>query len=104
MLRLAIVPILCQPQGIETGRPLLDIIDYLVTHIAPLPWIVKGPGLLFMIALVFRAISQFMSLRWIKAVTSLVMVIVIALIMARFGSDIATFMETQLVQPPANES
>ena len=77
----------------------MDIIDYLVTHITPLPWTVKGPGMLLMVLLAFRAATQFMSLRWIRAITSLVSIVVVALIMARFGSDIAVFIDTQLSQP-----
>ncbi|MEM9279226.1 MAG: hypothetical protein AAGA76_11685 [Pseudomonadota bacterium] len=77
----------------------MDIIDYLVTNIAPLPWIVKGTGFVLMAVLVFRAVGQFFSLRWIRAATSLVMALVIALVMARFGQDIAAFIASQ--SPPA---
>ncbi|MGI9350585.1 MAG: hypothetical protein ACR2O3_03390 [Rhizobiaceae bacterium] len=69
----------------------MDIVDYLITHIAPLPWAVKGTGFALMAILALRAAGQFFSLRWIKAVTSLVLILVIALGMARFGEDIAAF-------------
>ncbi len=81
----------------------MDIIDYFITHIGPLPWMVKGTGFAIMALLVFRAFGQFLSLRWIRAVTSLVSALVIALILARFGQDIAAFIATDPgLQPDAN--
>ena len=81
----------------------MDIIDYLVTHISPLPWTVKGTGLVLMLLLAFRAATQFMSLRWIRAITSLVSIVVVALIMARFGTDIAAYIDTMLARPAADK-
>ncbi|MEM7068336.1 MAG: hypothetical protein AAF478_05575 [Pseudomonadota bacterium] len=69
----------------------MDIVDYLITHIAPLPWTVKGTGFVLMLILAFRAFGQFLSLRWIRAATSIVLILVVALVMARFGQDIAAF-------------
>ena len=77
------------------GRNRLDIVDYLITHIAPLPWAVKGTGFAIMGLLVLRAAGQFFSLRWIRAATSLVLVLVVALGMARFGEDIAAFVSSE---------
>ena len=73
----------------------MNIVEYLITNIGPLPWIVKGTGFALMAYLVFRSIGQFFSLRWVRAATSLVSVLVIALIMARFGQDIAAFLATE---------
>jgi len=80
----------------------LDIIDYLITNIKPLPWIVKGPGLGLMVLLVFRSFTQVLTIRWIKAVTSIVYAAIIALGMARFGQDIADHLKTKQIEP-ANE-
>jgi len=78
----------------------LDIIDYLVTHISPLPWLVKGPGFGLMVLLVFRSLSQVFTLRWIKAATNVVYALIIALGMARFGQDIADYLKPP---PPQSE-
>ncbi len=77
----------------------MDIIDYLITNISPLSWTVKGAGLLLMALLVMRATGQFFSFRWIKAITSLVSVVVVLLILARFGTDIDALIEDQNDRP-----
>lgn len=82
----------------------MDIVDYLITNIAPLPWTVKGTGFGLMALLFLRAAGQFLSLRFIKATTSLVTALVIALVLARFGQDIAAFVATQPVSTDANSS
>jgi len=81
----------------------LDIIDYLITHITPLPWTVKGPGFLLMAMLGFKAIGQFLSFRWIKAATSLVTIVIVCLAMARFGTDIAQFIDEKWKAPKQEE-
>ena len=73
----------------------MNIIDYLITNIGPLSWTVKGGGLLIMAMLVMRAFGQFFSFRWIKAITSLVVAVVILLALARFGAAIDSFIEDQ---------
>ena len=78
----------------------MDLIDYLATNILPLPWTVKGPGFLLMILLAFQAVGHFLSLRWISAATTLVTILVLALIMARFGTEIAQWIEAMIVQNP----
>ncbi|MEM9332310.1 MAG: hypothetical protein AAGA53_13360 [Pseudomonadota bacterium] len=80
----------------------MDIVDYLITNIGDLPWSVKGVGFALMAFLFLRAVSQFFSLKWIRAATSLVMVLVVALVMARFGQDIASFVANQI--PPAKST
>ena len=82
----------------------MDIIDYLITHIAPLPWTVKGTGFGLMVLLVLRAAGQFLSLRFIKATTSLVTALVVVLILARFGQDIASLIASQPISTEANSS
>ena len=77
----------------------MDIIDYLITNISPLPWIVKGTGMALMVLLFFRAFSQIFTLRWIKAATNIVYAIIVALGMARFGQDIADYIETKQEKP-----
>ena len=77
----------------------MDIIDYLITNIGGLPWSVKGAGFVLMAILFMRAVGQFFSLSWIKAATNLVMVLVVALVMARFGQDIASFISSQAIPP-----
>ncbi|MEM7465227.1 MAG: hypothetical protein AAF362_21370, partial [Pseudomonadota bacterium] len=65
---------------------------------------VKGTGLGLMVLLVLRAAGQFLSLRFIKASTSLVTALVVALILARFGQDIAAFVASHPVQPDIGTS
>lgn len=77
----------------------MDIIDYLITNITPLPWIVKGTGFAFMAFLLLRSFTQFFTLRWIKATTNIVYAVIIALGMARFGQDIADYIKTKQVPP-----
>lgn len=77
----------------------MDIIDYLITNVSPLPWIVKGTGLLLMGLLLLRAFTQVFTLRWIKAATNVVYAVIIALGMARFGQDIADFIMTKQDKP-----
>ena len=79
----------------------MDIIDYLITHISPLPWTVKGPGFALMAMLTFRAFGQFLTIRWIKAATNLELVAVVALVMARNGEDISEFIDQQMQEPPS---
>lgn len=81
----------------------MDLFDYLITNILPLPWTVKGPGFLLMILIAFQAVGHFMSLRWISAATSLVTILVLALIMARFGTEIAVWIESLIVQQSEQE-
>lgn len=77
----------------------MDIINYLITDISELPWIVKGPGLALMALLLLRSFTQVFTLRWIKAATNVVYAIVIALGMARFGQQIAEFIEAKQPEP-----
>lgn len=73
----------------------MDIIDYLITDISELPWIVKGPGLVLMVLLLLRSFTQVFTLRWVKAATNVVYAVVIALGMARFGQQIAEFIDAK---------
>ena len=73
----------------------MDLIDYLIEHISPLSWTVKGTGFLVIALLIMRAIGQFFSFRWIKAVTSLIVSVVILLLLARFGADLDQFITKQ---------
>lgn len=77
----------------------MDIIDYLITNISPLPWIVKGPGFGLMALLLLRAFTQVFTLRWIKSATNVVYAVIIALGMARFGQDIADFIKAKQEKP-----
>ena len=76
----------------------MDIITYLVTDISDLPWIVKGPGLILVVLLLLRAFTQVFTLRWVKAATSVVYALVIALVMARFGLQIAEYIGAEQPQ------
>ena len=82
----------------------MDIVTYFITHIGPLPWIVKGTGFAIMAFLVFRSFGQFFSLRWIRATTSLVCALVVALVLARFGQDIAAFIASETPNPAASNT
>ena len=70
----------------------MGLIDYLLNAILPLPWIVKGPGLALMAFLLFRAVIQFLTIRWIKSATSIVFALIITLVLAGYGTDIASFL------------
>ena len=70
----------------------MGLIDYLLNSILPLPWIVKGPGLALIAFTLFRSVIQFLTLRWIKSATSIVFALIIALVLARYGTDIAVFL------------
>lgn len=80
----------------------MDIIDYLITNISELPWNVKGPGLVLIAYFSFRAFTQFLTLRWIRAATTLVYALIVALGMARFGSDIANLITEKQTVPVEN--
>lgn len=71
----------------------LDIIDYLITSISDLPFIVTGPGLALCALFAFRAFGLFVTLRWIKASTNLVYIVIILLVMAKYGEQIATMIQ-----------
>ena len=73
----------------------MDIVDYLITHISELPWIVKGPGLALMVLLLLRSFTQIFTLRWIKAATNAVYALIIALGMARFGQDVSDYLKSK---------
>ena len=70
----------------------MELFDYLLNAILPLPWIVKGPGFAMIAWLLLRSVMQFLTLRWIKSATSIVFALIIALVLARYGTDIAAFL------------
>lgn len=80
----------------------MDIIGYLIEHISPLPWIVKGPGFILMALLCLRSFTQIFTLRWIKSATNVVYAFIVALIMARFGLDIVGYIEANK-KPPTSQ-
>lgn len=72
----------------------MNIVDYLISSISALPLIVMGPGLALCAFIAFRAFGFFLSLRWIRAVTHLVYIAIILLVMARYGQDIAVYLQS----------
>ena len=77
----------------------MELLNYLIVNIMQLPWIVKGPGLFFMFAFLFKAIRHLFKLKFVSAVTSLLLSFIVALIFARWGHDIAAFVQALLTSP-----
>lgn len=75
-----------------------ELLNYLYTEISPLPWTVKGVGLGLMALLVLSAVGKFLTFRWIKAATNLILALIIALVMARYGTDIAAMLQPKTDQ------
>lgn len=69
----------------------MDIVDYLITNISQLPWIVFGPGLFLIAVFLLKAVGQVFRLRLISVVTNILYAFIVALVMARYGQDIAAF-------------
>ncbi len=70
---------------------LMQVINF--NTIWALPWIVKGPGLFLMLFFISRSIARILTLNLISGVTNLVYTIIIAIILSRFGRDIAQLIE-----------
>jgi len=71
---------------------LTDILD--IPAILALPWSVLGVGLVLIGFFLLRAVSQFFTLHPIRAVTSVVYALIIALVLSRFGGQIAAMIES----------
>ncbi len=78
----------------------MDIVDYLITNISQLPWIILGPGLLLMAIFTFKAIGYVFRLRLISVVTNLLYAFIVALVMARYGQEIAAFVMDVIESQP----
>ena len=85
----------------------MALIDYLITNTSQLPWIVLGPGLFLIVMFLFKALGQFFRLKWISAIGSILYALIIALILARYGQDIAAYVLNyldKLEKPPSATS
>ncbi len=80
-----------------------DLLDYLITHISELPQNVQliGGGLIALFVL--RSFFLVLRLRLISAATSLLYALIVALVLARYGHDIAAFIGNSAAQAPSPE-
>lgn len=72
---------------------LTSAIDF--NKISALPWIVLGPGLFLIFLFLSGALTKFLTLRWIRALTNIVYAFIVALVLSRYGQSIA-----QMIQGP----
>ena len=80
------------------------MVDFIVsfislTSILALPPIIKYPGLLILLFLMVRGVRSILSLRPFRLITSVILFVVVAFILSRFGGAIAMFVETTPQQP-----
>ena len=69
----------------------LNAINYQL--VLELPWIVKGPGIVLIAWFLLRGVTRFITLRPIKGLTNLVYAFIIALVLSRYGNDIALMIQ-----------
>ena len=74
----------------------MELLDYLIANIMALPWVIKGPGLFFIFSFLLKSIGHVFRLRLIAAITNFLLSLIIALILARWGVEIAIFVQEQL--------
>lgn len=77
----------------------MDIIDYLVTNINQLPWIVRGPGLFLIVLFLLKAIGHVFRLRLISVITNILYAVIVALVLARYGQEITAFVLDVINRP-----
>lgn len=66
-----------------------------ISSIVALPWSVQIPGLLVLALFFYRGVKSILSLKPFKLITSVIMFVVVAFILSRFGGAIALmFTET----------
>ncbi len=70
----------------------MDLIDYLVTNIAEAPHIVRWPGIFLIALYLLRAFGHIFRLRLISVITNVLYAVIIALLLARYGDQIAAYM------------
>lgn len=85
-------------------QDIVTIIDYLINSISALPLAVSGTGLVICAILAFRAFGFFLSLRWIRTVTNLVYILIVLLLLARYGDRIAEYLLDEKSQPGTEEN
>ena len=66
-----------------------------IPNILELPLKVQIPGLVILGLLAWRAFRSLISLRLFKVITSAIMFFVVALVLSRFGNEIALLFENQ---------
>jgi len=64
-----------------------------VANILELPWVVKGPGLVILALLAYRAVRSLLSLKLFKLISSLIMLFLAAFVLSRFGNAIVQMIE-----------
>jgi len=76
----------------------MDLVDYLITNISKLDHIVRWPGIFLIILYLLRAVGHVFRLKLISVVTHILYATIIALVLARYGNDIAAFLYDLLEQ------
>ena len=71
----------------------MDLVDYLVTNISALDHIVRWPGIFLIVLYLLRAVGHLFRLRLISLVTNLLYATIIALVLARYGNEIAVYLQ-----------
>ena len=71
----------------------MDLVDYLVTNISALDHIVRWPGIFLIVLYLLRAVGHLFRLRLISVVTNLLYATIIALVLARYGNEIAVYLQ-----------
>jgi len=71
----------------------MDLVDYLVTNISELDHIVRWPGIFLIVLYLLRAVGHLFRLRLISVVTNLLYATIIALVLARYGNEIAVYLQ-----------
>lgn len=82
----------------------MDLIDFLVTNIAEAPHIVRWPGIFFIIMYLLRAFGHLFRLRLISVVTNILYATIIALVVARYGNEIANYLYGLIEQYQASKA
>ena len=82
-----------------------DLLDYLITNITQLPQNVQLIGGGLIVLFVLRSFFLVLRLRLISAATNILYALIVALVLARYGPEIAVFLDgTTASQPAANEN
>ncbi len=69
-----------------------------LSNILALPPIIKYPGFLILALLTVRGIRAILTLKPFRALSNLILFVVVSFILSRFGQGIAKLLETQNIQ------
>ncbi len=69
----------------------MELVDYLINGILESPQIVRWPGIFLIALFLLRAVGQFFRLRLISVAINILYALIIGLVVARYGQEIADF-------------